>query len=68
MTSAELVFEYAQIEPESDDGDNEGLRTTWPEYGLITAEGASFSYHTSLPYVLKKLYFCVRPKEKVNRF
>lgn len=65
MEAAERCFEYARLEPEVDDGESKELRDTWPEYGLITAEGASFAYHTTLPYVLKKLFFCIRPSEKV---
>ncbi|XP_057311415.1 ATP-binding cassette sub-family C member 4-like isoform X1 [Hydractinia symbiolongicarpus] len=66
MTSVERVFEYTKLEPEPDNGTSKDLRKTWPEYGLITGEGASFAYHSSLPYVLKKLYFCIRPMEKVG--
>jgi len=66
MTSVERVFEYSEIESEPDNGDNKDLRKTWPEYGLITAEACSFSYHESLPYVLKKLSFCIKPREKVG--
>ncbi|XP_057310595.1 ATP-binding cassette sub-family C member 4-like [Hydractinia symbiolongicarpus] len=66
MTSVERVFEYTKLEPEPDNGTNKGLRETWPEKGSITSEGASFSYHTSLPCVLKKMDFCIRPMEKIG--
>ena len=65
MTSAERVFEYAQIKPEPDNGCNYGLEPTWPNSGSITADSASFSYHSSLKNVLNKLNFTVRSKEKV---
>ena len=68
MTSVERVFEYADLDSEPDNGDNKHLPDTWPEYGIITAEGASFSYHSTLPYVLKKLHFCIQPMEKVNTY
>ncbi|XP_057310387.1 ATP-binding cassette sub-family C member 4-like [Hydractinia symbiolongicarpus] len=66
MTSVERVFEYTKLEPEPDNGASKDLRETWPEYGLISGEGASFAYHSSLPYVLKNLYFCIQPMEKVG--
>ena len=68
MTSAERCFEYSELEPEIDDGKSKKLRDTWPEYGLITAEGASFAYHSSLPCVLRELNFCIRSREKVRVF
>lgn len=64
--SVEYCHEFTELEAEIDDGENDELRESWPEYGLLTAEGASFAYHTTLPYVLKKLFFCVRPNEKVS--
>ena len=66
MTSVERVFEYADLDSEPDNGGSKDLSDTWPEYGMITAEGASFSYHSSLPYVLTKLDFCIQPMEKVS--
>ena len=65
MTSAERVFEYAQIKPEPDKGCNYGFEPTWPNSGSITAESTSFSYHSSLKYVLNKLNFTIRSKEKL---
>lgn len=66
MVSVERVLEYCNLEPESE------LQITdmkpnkeWPQYGIISGEKLCFSYHTSLPLVLKDLYFCVRSKEKV---
>ena len=65
MTSVERVFQYADLHPELDEGEDNGLRNTWPEYGLVTFESASFSYHASLPFVLRKIFLAVRPYEKV---
>ena len=65
MTSAERVFEYAQIKPEPDDGCNYEFEPTWPNSGSITADSASFSYHSSLKNALNKLNFTIRSKEKV---
>jgi len=38
---------------------------SWPQFGLITAEGVSFKYHPTLPRVLKNMNFCIRAQEKV---
>lgn len=66
MSTAERLFEYSDLLEEEDFGDSIGLRETWPEIGLITGEGASFAYNLTKPYVLRRLYFCVRPKEKIG--
>ena len=66
MTSAERVFEYAQIKPEPDNGCNHALEPTWPNSGSITADSASFSYHSSLKNALDNLNFTVGSKEKVS--
>ena len=65
MTSVERVFQYADLPPELDEGTDKDLRESWPEYGLLTFESASFSYHASLPFVLRKIFLAVRPYEKV---
>ena len=66
MTSAERVIEYCNLEPEPDTDSREALSRGWPKYGIITAEGASFAHHKSLPYVLKTMFFCIRASEKVS--
>ncbi|XP_066910570.1 ATP-binding cassette sub-family C member 4-like [Clytia hemisphaerica] len=66
MTSVQRAFQYADLHPERDEGTDKDLRDTWPEYGLLTFESASFSYHKSLPYVLKKIFTAVRPYEKLG--
>jgi ATP-binding cassette subfamily C (CFTR/MRP) protein 4 len=67
MVSVERVLEYCDLEPESE---MEIMETKpskeWPQYGIISGEKLSFSYHPSLPVVLKDLYFCIRSKEKVK--
>ena len=65
MTSTERIFEYANMPSEPDNGKNTDLRPTWPEEGQISCKGASFSYDPSLANVLKKLYFDIKPMEKV---
>ena len=68
LTSVQRAFQYADLDPEPDSGTDEDLRDSWPEYGLITCEGASFSHHSTLPYALRKLFLCIKPYEKVISF
>ena len=67
MTSAERIVEYSELNPEEDEGSEEDLPKHWPKYGLITAEGASFAHHGSLPYVLKNLCFSIQGNHKVQK-
>ena len=67
MTSTERIIEYCNLDPEQQpQSDTTALTRTWPKYGIITAEGASFAHHKSLPYVLKTMFFCIRASEKVR--
>jgi len=66
VTSLQRAFQYVDLDPEPSSGTDKDLRQSWPEYGLITCEGASFSYHSSLPYALRKLFLCIKPYEKVS--
>ena len=68
MNSVDRILKYSSLEGEMDEGESANLPTDWPQYGLITAENSSYAYHSSLPYVLKRLYFCIRSKEKVSKF
>lgn len=65
MTSVERVMEYCELDPEGEWHVQSDLPPHWPYLGLITGEALSFQYHPSLPRVLRNLYFCIRPKEKV---
>ena len=65
MTSIQPAFQYVDLTPELDEGTDKDLRESWPEYGLLTLESASFSHHASLPFVLRKIFVAVRPYEKV---
>lgn len=69
MVSVERVLEYCDLEPESKI-DNKEIKPSkeWPQFGIISAEKLSFSYHSSLPNVLKDLNFCIRSKEKARKF
>lgn len=68
MTSVERVMEYASLEPEASLESTEDNKPpeNWPKHGIITAEGARFSYTKDGPDVLKGINFCVRSTEKVR--
>ena len=66
MTSVERVIEYSHLIAEPDVDKSTELPETWPSNGRITAHGACYSYHETLPYVLKNVCFEIRPKEKVH--
>lgn len=66
MVSVERVQEYTCIEPEADLEVSECKPPDkWPEHGAITGENVRFSYHSSLPSVLKDISFTIKSKEKV---
>lgn len=61
-------MEYTKLEQESQRKDKSvAVPDSWPKYGIITSEGLYYSHHHTLPYVLKKLNFCIRAEEKVIR-
>ncbi len=65
MTSTERVLQYVDIEPEADLETDFKPSSDWPKYGVITLEGVSLRYTEDGPDVLKRLYGCIRAKEKV---
>ena len=65
MTSVERIVEMCHLESEGEWHGQVCIPASWPEFGLITAEGVSFKYHPTLPRVLKNMNFCIRAKEKV---
>lgn len=66
MTSVERIVEMCHLEPEGEWHGQVSMPASWPELGLITAEGVSFKYHPTLPRVLKNMNFCIRAQEKVH--
>ncbi|XP_068719286.1 ATP-binding cassette sub-family C member 4-like [Montipora capricornis] len=67
MTSVERVMEYSHLEQETQPNDKTvDVPKDWPKYGIITAEGLYYAHHHTLPYVLKKMNFCIRAQEKVG--
>ena len=69
MTSVERVVEYSNLEQETQfHAKTVAVPESWPQYGIITFEGLYYAHHRTLPYVLKKLNFCIRAQEKVIGF
>jgi len=67
MTSVERVMEYTHLEQENEPNDKTvAVPENWPKYGIITAEGLYYAHHPTLPYVLRKMNFCIRAEEKVT--
>ena len=67
MTSVERVQEYTRLDQETQPNDQTvDVPKDWPKYGIITAEGLYYAHHNTLPYVLKKMNFCIRAQEKVG--
>lgn len=65
MTSVERIVALCHLESEGEWHGNASVPASWPQLGLITAEGVSFKYHPTLPRVLKNMNFCIRAQEKV---
>ncbi|KAJ3652255.1 hypothetical protein Zmor_018236 [Zophobas morio] len=65
MTSVERVVEYTKLEPESDEGTKQTPKE-WPTNGKIKFNCVSFRYSSQDPWVLRKLIFDIRAKEKVG--
>lgn len=65
MTSVERIVALSHLESEGEWHGHVSVPASWPELGLITAEGVSFRYHPTLPRVLKNMNFCIRAQEKV---
>lgn len=69
MTSVERVIEYSNLEQETQPhAKTIAVPESWPQYGIITFEGLYYTHHHTLPYVLKRLNFCIRAQEKVAWF
>ena len=68
MVAVDRVHDYANLEPEEDAGVNKDLpkELPWPTEGQIVALNASFKYHHTLPHVLNRINFTIKPAEKVR--
>ncbi|XP_020629411.1 multidrug resistance-associated protein 4-like isoform X2 [Orbicella faveolata] len=66
MTSVERIVALCHLESEGEWHGHVSVPASWPQLGLITAEGVSFKYHATLPRVLKNMNFCIRAQEKVG--
>ncbi|XP_054480100.1 ATP-binding cassette sub-family C member 4-like [Anoplopoma fimbria] len=66
MTSVERVMEYTELESEAPWETQKRPPPDWPNKGLVTFDGVSFSYSSDGPPVLKNLTAMFRPREKVG--
>ena len=59
-------MEYTKLEQETQPSDKTvAVPESWPKNGKITSEGLYYTHHHTLPYVLRKINFCIRAEEKV---
>ncbi|EFA03946.2 putative multidrug resistance-associated protein lethal(2)03659-like Protein [Tribolium castaneum] len=65
MSSVERVVEYTQIEQENDNK-KKIPSSLWPDSGKIEFQSVYMQYSTHSPYILKKLNFLVKPREKIG--
>ncbi|CAG9825034.1 unnamed protein product [Phaedon cochleariae] len=65
MTSVERIQEYADITPELDVNTKPPPKF-WPEHGNLKFENMSLRYSEDMPYVLKKLCFEIKSREKIG--
>ncbi|XP_066255318.1 probable multidrug resistance-associated protein lethal(2)03659 isoform X2 [Euwallacea similis] len=65
MTCVERVKEYAEVVPEADLRRNEPVKS-WPERGGIKFVDLRLRYGKDNPFVLEKLNFEIKPKEKIG--
>lgn len=63
MTSVERVLEYTEIKQENKQGRE---LEDWPKQGQVQYKDVSLSYPNSNEYVLKKINFVAKPKEKIG--
>ena len=68
MVSAERITAYGRLESEAPLETlppNERPPQHWPDKGKIEMEEVSFRYSSDLPFILKSLFFSIKPSEKV---
>ncbi|XP_064214474.1 probable multidrug resistance-associated protein lethal(2)03659 isoform X3 [Tribolium castaneum] len=65
MTSVERVVEYAELEPEKDDGTTVPS-DLWPNNGRILFDDVTMKYPLSNTTVLKSVTFNINPGEKIG--
>lgn len=68
MTSVERVVEYTELESEAPWETEKRPPPDWPNKGLVTFDGVSFSYGGDGPTVLHDMTAMFRPKEKVGLY
>ncbi|QSZ34665.1 hypothetical protein DSL72_007519 [Monilinia vaccinii-corymbosi] len=65
MNAAERIFEYTQLEIESQGG-AENIRASWPEEGRLEVTDLEVGYAEGLPAILKGLTFSVDGNQRVG--
>ncbi|XP_044266870.1 probable multidrug resistance-associated protein lethal(2)03659 [Tribolium madens] len=65
MTSVERIVEYTKIEQEND-SKKEIPSSLWPDAGKLEFRSVYMQYSAQSPYVLKKLNFLVKSREKIG--
>lgn len=68
MNAVERVLLYTELKPEGDAETPNDPPASWPEQGEIQFIDATLTYHESLPLVLKRVSFEIKPSEKVPNF
>ena len=71
MTSAERIYEYGQLVPESDQNNNDSNvliqpDNDWPSRGIIEFKDYTFRYRPELDPVLKNLNLRIESQEKIG--
>ena len=65
MNAAERIFEYADLEIESQGG-SENLRASWPEQGRMEVNELEVGYAEDLPAILKGLTFTAASNQRIG--
>lgn len=69
VVCCERVFEYCDLQPESDENKIEGLvepKLGWPESGCLSFHNYSTRYRANLEPILKNITFSIESKEKIG--
>jgi ABC-type multidrug transport system fused ATPase/permease subunit len=64
MNAAERIFEYRDLEIESQDGAD--VRASWPEEGKVEVKGLEVGYAEGLPSILKGLTFTAEINQRIG--
>ncbi len=68
MASVDRVVRYSQVKPEAEPITVIRPPSMWPQYGIVTFEGASLVEADDCCKILKNIWCCIRAQEKVDFF